>query len=235
MEVHPPHQPLHSWKDFWIHLGTIAVGLLIAISLEQSVEALHRLHERHVLEDDLRAEGLRTQAQLAVDAEAAALVQDRLVALRKEVRAIRASGRKLKLPYPPEVYDNGTMPSDAVWATAKESALVVLLPRTKAEVYTRLYRQHERLDEALKTFQLAYRDVSRFEDRFQEDESSPPDLSRMSMANLDEYEQLLTNVISASDSLKTRVKQYSTAEDAVLDGATSEEDMLQRMRIAPKR
>jgi hypothetical protein len=41
MEVHPPHAPLHSWKDFWIHLGTITIGLLIAISLEQSVEALH--------------------------------------------------------------------------------------------------------------------------------------------------------------------------------------------------
>jgi hypothetical protein len=56
MEVHPPHQPLHSWKDFWIHLGTITIGLLIAIGLEQSVEALHHHHERRVLEADLRTE-----------------------------------------------------------------------------------------------------------------------------------------------------------------------------------
>jgi hypothetical protein len=58
IDVHVPHAT-HTWKDFWIHLGTIAAGLLIAISLEQSVEALHRLHERHQLQEDLRAEGER--------------------------------------------------------------------------------------------------------------------------------------------------------------------------------
>ena len=44
IDVHAPHGGMHTWKDFWIHLGTIAAGLLIAISLEQGVEALHRLH-----------------------------------------------------------------------------------------------------------------------------------------------------------------------------------------------
>ena len=39
--------------------GDDHIGLLIAISLEQSVEGLHHVHQRHQLEEDLRAEGER--------------------------------------------------------------------------------------------------------------------------------------------------------------------------------
>jgi hypothetical protein len=45
LDVHPPHEAARSWKDFFIHLGTIVIGLLIAISLEQSVEAMHHRQE----------------------------------------------------------------------------------------------------------------------------------------------------------------------------------------------
>ena len=40
MEIHKPH-PAKSWKEFFIELGTIVAGILIALALEQSVEALH--------------------------------------------------------------------------------------------------------------------------------------------------------------------------------------------------
>ncbi|MBW4040411.1 MAG: hypothetical protein HIU91_16445, partial [Acidobacteria bacterium] len=45
LDVHPPHQAAHTRKDFFIHIATICVGLLIAIGLEQSVEWLHRKHQ----------------------------------------------------------------------------------------------------------------------------------------------------------------------------------------------
>jgi hypothetical protein len=59
IDVHAPHGGVHTWKDFWIHLGTITLGLLIAISLEQSVEWVHHRLERHQLEEDLHAEAAR--------------------------------------------------------------------------------------------------------------------------------------------------------------------------------
>jgi hypothetical protein len=34
LDVHSPHGAAHTWKDFWIHLGTIPIGLLFAIGLE---------------------------------------------------------------------------------------------------------------------------------------------------------------------------------------------------------
>ena len=44
LDVHPPHETVHSWKDFLIHMSAICLGLLIAIGLEQTVEYLHHRH-----------------------------------------------------------------------------------------------------------------------------------------------------------------------------------------------
>jgi hypothetical protein len=56
LEVHPPDHAIHSWRDFIIHIATIVVGLLIAIGLEQSVEALHHRHLLHQAREQLREE-----------------------------------------------------------------------------------------------------------------------------------------------------------------------------------
>ncbi len=53
MEVHELHERLHSWKDFWIDLGTITIGLLIALGLEAGVEQIHHVEQRHELEEEL--------------------------------------------------------------------------------------------------------------------------------------------------------------------------------------
>ncbi|MGA2834627.1 MAG: hypothetical protein ABSE55_16285 [Terracidiphilus sp.] len=44
MDVHPPHAPIHSVKEFMVHLLAITIGLLIALGLEGSVEWLHHRH-----------------------------------------------------------------------------------------------------------------------------------------------------------------------------------------------
>ena len=42
-DIHPPHQAAHSWRDIFVHLATITVGLFIALSLEGCVEWQHHL------------------------------------------------------------------------------------------------------------------------------------------------------------------------------------------------
>ena len=56
LDVHPPHQAAHTWKDFLTHMATIVLGLLIAIGLEQSVEWVHHREQRHQLLEQLDAE-----------------------------------------------------------------------------------------------------------------------------------------------------------------------------------
>jgi hypothetical protein len=61
LDVHPVRHAPHTFREFLLHIATISVGLLIAIALEQTVEALQRLHERHQLQEELRTEGLHNR------------------------------------------------------------------------------------------------------------------------------------------------------------------------------
>jgi hypothetical protein len=42
MDLHPPGGPVRSVKDFFVHIGVVTLGILIALGLEQIVEAHHR-------------------------------------------------------------------------------------------------------------------------------------------------------------------------------------------------
>jgi len=144
MDVHPPQGGIHTWRDFWIHLGTITIGLLIAIGLEQSVEWMHRVHEMHVLQGELRDEGAENLKAMRVDIERLRFQRSGMVARRKDVQQMITSGGKVKLPFrviPP----SGTiaLPSESTWDSAKASGKVALLPDYQSDVYAFLYLQNE--------------------------------------------------------------------------------------------
>src|ERR1700722_18843768 len=108
MDVHPPHAGIHTWKDFWIHLGTITIGLLIAIGLEQSVEWMHRLHEKHVLQHDLREEAERNQKILTEDMR----IEESETWMQQAMNAIAAakvSGGKMTITLTPAPCYPGTL------------------------------------------------------------------------------------------------------------------------------
>jgi hypothetical protein len=65
MEVHPPHKPIHSIKEFMVHLLAITIGLLIALGLESSVEWLHHRHQARDARENIFQE-MRTNQQDAV-------------------------------------------------------------------------------------------------------------------------------------------------------------------------
>jgi hypothetical protein len=56
LEVHPAHHAASTWREFFIHIATIVLGLLIAIGLEQTVEYIHHLRELHAAREELRSE-----------------------------------------------------------------------------------------------------------------------------------------------------------------------------------
>jgi hypothetical protein len=233
MDVHAPHEPLHSWRDFWIHLGTITIGLLIAISLEQSVEGLHHVHQRHQLEGDLRAEGERNVEIVANDRRVIAALRDWELDLRKNVDTMRASGGKAGLGYvASHVTGQPTVPSDSVWTTAKESMLVALLPRSEAEMYSRLEMQHGLLRETISHWLEVRGELTEFEDNFDDAEpGSRPELGRMSVEELHNYSMLLTKEIAARDNVLFRLNNFVRLDRAVLDGARSEAEMIEKAQL----
>ena len=56
IEVHPPHENVHTWRQFLIHIAAITIGLLIAIGLEQTVVYFHRRHQLQEARRELTAE-----------------------------------------------------------------------------------------------------------------------------------------------------------------------------------
>jgi len=56
LDVHPAHHAASTWRDFFIHIATIVLGLLIAIGLEQTVEYFHHQHQLRELRQGLIAD-----------------------------------------------------------------------------------------------------------------------------------------------------------------------------------
>ncbi len=65
LDIHPPEHGIRGFRDFFIHLMTITVGLLIALGLENAVEALHHHHIRRETETTLRQEIQDNQGKLS--------------------------------------------------------------------------------------------------------------------------------------------------------------------------
>jgi hypothetical protein len=148
LDVHPPHESTHTWRDFFIHIATICVGLLIAIALEQAVEAIHHRHERQVLVQEMRAEAERNITLLRTDIdrnlEKAAwhhVVMNSLQTTPPHDGVVTAV-LPAHEPFLPQI-----SPSRAVWSVAKTNGKVALLSEREAEIYDRL--DSEAQDESL--------------------------------------------------------------------------------------
>jgi hypothetical protein len=137
LDVHPPHEAAHTWKDFFIHIATIVIGLIIAVGLEQAVEAIHHSHQEHHARELLAQEMadnhklvLRQQYTLAMHENY--LFQDLLVIDRLRSHALLPTDRMVLFhPYVALV--------DTAWQTAKESNADNLFPYEEAQRYAYIY------------------------------------------------------------------------------------------------
>ena len=234
IDVHAPHGGIHTWKDFWIHLGTIALGLLIAIGLEQTVEWMHHLHQRHKLEDDLRDEATRNRSAALKDE----IVYDKqivwLLDLLQGVAQTRATQGKAGFVYPARPDGIPDSPryvayyvlDTEVWTTAKESDLIGLLPRLNAEIHDRLYIQIDQVQETRQRVRDLGTAQGAFETRFAHGTYPPQiDISKLTPQQLDEYEKLLSDELEGVRVANSRLKIYVTADDYILSGGMDEAEL----------
>jgi hypothetical protein len=235
MDVHLPEDSLHTWTQFWIHLGTITVGLLIALGLEQGFEWVHRVHERHALLRELHDEGEHNQATLQMDFARMATLKRSLVGWHRGVDEAIAKGGGLSDP-PGQSTSTGTvaLPSEAMWDSARASGRVGLLSDEQTAVYSFLYQQEERLKAQEKDWTTVSVEKQELERRFElsfEDkgEDGVPDFSKMSVDDLKNYSAVLNREIAEIDEMATMLHYFDSVNRAVLDGARSQEDVVHRV------
>lgn len=128
LDVHPPHHAVSGWRDFFVHIATIAVGLLIAVGIEQTVEAIHHHHQREQLYEGMHADATQELRDIEEDALAAERHVEDLTARVGQVQQSLAHHQIVGPPsYRPD------LPVDTIAVAnlegAKSSGLLQLLPQ----------------------------------------------------------------------------------------------------------
>lgn len=231
IDVHAPHGGISTWKEFWIHLGTITLGLLIAISLEQSVEWMHHLHQRHELEASLLAECKTNKDRAEADFSGFDDEMKWLLGLHKDIGKMLASGGKADLPYRELRFrprrQEGLITSGypgslltSVWDTANADDRLALLPDDEAHAYSLLYHvQIASYEERHSSAHDAHTRQSAFESQFA-DIATPttPVLKWMSIDQLKEYDARVMQSFAAVQSAKAALRLVYGTDDAMILG-----------------
>jgi hypothetical protein len=134
LDVHPPEHTPHSWRDFFIHIATIVVGLVIAIGLEQTVEFFHHRQQRHHLEAALHDDTLKqwddaTRCEKAMNEEAGLLTARIL-----QVRTALAIRQPISSEAP-RAFPNCDLLSNSASTSARSSSLLAVLSEQEIRVY----------------------------------------------------------------------------------------------------
>lgn len=137
MDVHAPHEPVHTWRDFFTHLTIVTIGLFIALSLETFVEYLHHRHLVHEARENIRQE--------IEDNHKAA--QKDLVLLQQNINTQKANIQTIHqlMSHPKDFHGavRNSMSfdslSDAAWHTARDTGALGYMPYDEVQRYSDLY------------------------------------------------------------------------------------------------
>jgi hypothetical protein len=167
LEVHASHKSIHTWKDFFIQIATIVVGLLIAIGLEQTVEAIHHSNERRELIREMREEAERNVETLRFDIQSVGEAKRWTVAaiLLLQQAPVASGSVTVTLPAGVVVLE-GHQPSRAVWDIAKSNGKAGLIPDKLAEIYDRQAFEATSLETAVQNIMTNRSTIEALEARF---------------------------------------------------------------------
>jgi hypothetical protein len=139
LDVHPPHQLTHTWRDFLIHIATIVIGLLIAVALEQTVEHLHHHSQAREAEDSLHRESIANRALVQRDFatidEAHRLIRLNMASIATALAAAGKASYHLT-PYLQSTYI--LSPTDTSWLALRDNNLLGIVPSNLAAGYAKV-------------------------------------------------------------------------------------------------
>ena len=146
LDVHAPHKPLHGVGEFFLHLFTITIGLLIATQIESCMEWRHHVHLAQEARESLRAEIQKNLKDLKG-------AQPGLRAWRKQVDSNLVAMQRIQ-DHPNDrkaqhaslaVNFNTVSFSDTAWRTAESTGALAYMPYEEAERYSDIYQAQAEL------------------------------------------------------------------------------------------
>ena len=144
MDVHPPHEPVHTWRDALTHIAIMTVGLFIALMLEGLVESVHHRNLVREARANIHQE-LEDNHKSAVE---------NIVDLDQNMDRVKADIRTindLRLRRPGRHSLTDTMEfsplDDAAWRTARDTGALAYMPYDEVQIYSDLYSQQDAINE----------------------------------------------------------------------------------------
>jgi len=217
LDVHAPHESIHTWKDFFVHIATIVVGLFIAVALEQSVEAIHRHSEAANLREDLYKESRQILAD-AKNSQAAHLYEIRWLTTRIAQTQLAIRERHPIGPRETNDMPSYLSPDIPIWRSAKAAGRTGLLTKDEVNAYAEIEYVQAHLEEMEAAKNAARYAVKSFNREFPLLANGDPDLANVSSDDLHTYLRLLTTAYEAIDAYIHWLRIISGAESAIVDG-----------------
>jgi hypothetical protein len=195
LDVHPPHAPMHSWKDFFIHIATITIGLLIAVSLEQTVEVIHHHHQLRELNEALQQDN---EKALRDDMEVERSEAVRVTWLNARIADVtlalstKSPAHAILLNAP----SYRSLPANPAWRAATTSGLVAIVSQTDIKAFSEINLLIESVVAFAYDKSITLR-LRAFEQRFRTSSvNTPLDFTAASRADLLEDLTLLSGELS---------------------------------------
>jgi hypothetical protein len=160
LDVHAPHDAVRTWKDFFIHIAAIAVGLLIAIGLEQTVEYFHHRHQVEEIRRSLAEERRINEVIFTSACNEFRRYAPILLGSLQTLTYLRTHPGAPPSQWPGRFsfYMLITRFQDSAWRTALQSAALAYMPRAEVRTYSDIYAGlAEVSDESLAEFHAVIR------------------------------------------------------------------------------
>lgn len=144
LDVHPPHKAIEGVGEFFLHLFTISIGLLIAVGIEAAVERHQHRELAAEARDTMTAEIRKNSSNVAdalkdIDQEQQKLKDDLAKVRKVQLNPSDPSSRNLNL----DISFNTTGLEDTGWRTAQVTGALAFMPYAESERYTSIYRVGE--------------------------------------------------------------------------------------------
>ena len=141
MDVHPPHEPVHTWRDVFIHLGMITVGLFVALMLEGFVQWMHHRHLVTEARANIRQEISYNTQLTNEDLTSLKQNEERLMKNLAQLEHIRATHQWEKHNLTYTLDWNGF--SDSAWKSARDTGALSFMGYKQVQDLADLYGQQD--------------------------------------------------------------------------------------------
>ena len=160
LDVHAPHDAVRTWKDFFIHIAAIAVGLLIAIGLEQTVEYFHHRHQVAEMRRSLAEERRMNEVIFTSACNEFRRYAPILLGSLQTLTYVRTHPGAPPSQWPGRFsfYISIVHFQDSAWKIALQSAALAYMPRVEVQTYSDVYaRLAEISDHSVEEFHAVIR------------------------------------------------------------------------------